>query len=63
MRHGVCFAGFGLEFARGSKPIEAVSGRIEKICLPPDWGMRADPFVATVQARLGRTAARTYFDT
>ena len=33
----------------------------KKICLPPDWGMRADPFVATIRARLGRTASRTLF--
>jgi hypothetical protein len=52
----VCFAGFGLEFARGSKPNEVVSGHIEKNMSTPDWGMRADPFVATIQARLGKNS-------
>jgi hypothetical protein len=61
MDRGLYFAGSGLEFAPVSKPKEAVFGRIEKIFIPPDWGMRADPFVATMQGRLGRTASRTLF--
>jgi hypothetical protein len=61
MDRGMCFAGFEREFARVSKPKKAVPAAMKKICPPPDWGMRADPFVATIQARSSRTASRTLF--
>ena len=62
MVRGVCFAGFWLKFAQFSKPnVDFFSGRSGKKSLPPDWGMRADNFVATIQPRLGRTASRTLF--
>jgi hypothetical protein len=52
----------GLEFAWISEPQEALTGRIEKICLtPPTWGMRAGHFAATIRGRLGRTASRIHF--
>jgi hypothetical protein len=59
MDRGLYFAGFGLEFAPASKPKEAVSGGSKKKMFTPNRGMRADPFVATNWARLGRKASRT----
>jgi hypothetical protein len=34
----------------------------KKICLPPNWGMRAGAFVATIQARLSEHKVAPYFD-
>ncbi|MGA9728160.1 MAG: hypothetical protein WBQ84_12155, partial [Methylocella sp.] len=63
MDRGSCFAGFGLEFARLSKSKEAVSGRIEKICLPPTGGCA--PALSSPQFRRdwAEQPVATYFDT
>ncbi|MGH6800937.1 MAG: hypothetical protein ACRECZ_05920, partial [Methylocella sp.] len=43
--------------------MEAVSGGIKKICPPPNWGMRAGAFVATIHPRLSEQPAAPFFDT
>jgi hypothetical protein len=63
MDPGVCLTEYWLKFAQFSKPkvdfFPAAAKKKEN--LPPDWGMRAGNFVATIQPRLGRPASRTLF--
>jgi hypothetical protein len=57
MERGLHFAGFGLEFARISKP----AAPKKYVCLPPLGGCAPAISPPLIRARLGRTASRTLF--
>jgi len=60
---GLCFAGFGLEFARFSKPKEAVSGRIEKYVHPPIGGCAPTLSLPLFRRDWAEQPVAPYFDT